>query len=484
MDATNIMANPQVTNEKPLAKPGANNVDKTAGKNSGTGTEKQEKDFGNVLEEVVKQTEQVDEPKAEEAGSLLPLGTATAPIAIVDIVSVPQTWVMAEGSEGVFEAGIAAKPQENLSPQGTNKLTAFVGQLENSLAEPKASPDSQSVPQTVITAGSKSTSQDLLNMLSGKTAAANLQVNATAVGLQTSAIGVQANVNNTQLQPEKPQQTTMVLQHDSEGESTVSPVTKNAAGQGNQTALSQENFFSSDKEGKNFFQNLTAEAVSDGVKQPKVTVADLLKQNNIEMQSKDLTETGAFVKPEVLTDGPEQVKVNMPQFMTSVVDMRTTINQPIVQNASPETPETMAKYNIPDQIIEQAKLIKTAEDTQMVIKLRPEHLGELTLKVTVEHGVVSATFHSDNANVRSMIEASLLQLRQELTAQGIKVDNVGVYSGLGDFLSNGQNQAQGDQRGAKSKNKKIDLADFADEAEKLNPTGTDNASSDGVDYRI
>ena len=101
---------------------------------------------------------------------------------------------------------------------------------------------------------------------------------------------------------------------------------------------------------------------------------------------------------------------------------------------------TTEKMDIPNQIIQQTKVIKGIEDTQMVIKLKPEHLGELTLKFVLDKGAVSASFHSDNQQVRNIIESSLVQLKQELADQGIKISHMGVYAGLGDLLSNGQKE--------------------------------------------
>ena len=143
---------------------------------------------------------------------------------------------------------------------------------------------------------------------------------------------------------------------------------------------------------------------------------------------------------------------------------------------------TAEKMDIPNQIIQQTKIIKGIEDTQMVIKLKPEHLGELTLKFVLDKGEVSASFHSDNQQVRNIIESSLVQLKQELSDQGIKISHMGVYAGLGDLLSNGQQEQRQNQQ-TKFKNRKVDLADFEDEIDKVNGI-KDVLSEDAVDYRI
>ena len=137
-------------------------------------------------------------------------------------------------------------------------------------------------------------------------------------------------------------------------------------------------------------------------------------------------------------------------------------------------------HNIAGQIVEQARMINRVNNSEMVVKLRPEHLGELTLKVTVEKGAVSASFQSNNPEVRSVIEASLTQLRQELSNQGLKVENVSVYAGLNQFFSNDQQQTAQQQQ-IKFKNRRQDES-FIEAVEEA--AVFPSASEAGVDYRI
>ena len=132
----------------------------------------------------------------------------------------------------------------------------------------------------------------------------------------------------------------------------------------------------------------------------------------------------------------------------------------------------------------------------MVIRLHPEHLGELTLRVSVgSNGAVQASFHSDNAQVRNVIENSLVQLRQELNNQGLKVDRVGVYAGLADGqMPQGQGQeawqqSSNRQSGAQQIYTRGDADDYLDEAEGLSPAAAQanidgSVGTDGVDYRV
>ena len=151
------------------------------------------------------------------------------------------------------------------------------------------------------------------------------------------------------------------------------------------------------------------------------------------------------------------------------LDNQIGANQKVEGNAA-QTNQARETYNVPQQIVEQAKLLQRGADSQMIIKLNPEHLGQLSLKVSVNgNGGVTATFHTDNAQVRAILETTMTQLRQQLDEQGIKVDNVEVHTGLPD----GQlPQDQGQQgfyqdQGQQVRSHQTDLQDFEESSENL-----------------
>ena len=162
-----------------------------------------------------------------------------------------------------------------------------------------------------------------------------------------------------------------------------------------------------------------------------------------------------------------------------------------VQPTAPAAPQK--DYEVARQIVEQARLLRMPEQTEMVIRLKPEHLGELTLKVSVAaSGAVNAAFHTDNASVRAIIETSMIQLKHELQAQGLKVDNVGVYAGLGEHsMMNGQQDADahyaqhGGQGSSQGRDAQQALASFEEEQQALAAGAQQGVlAQDGVDYRI
>ena len=232
--------------------------------------------------------------------------------------------------------------------------------------------------------------------------------------------------------------------------------------------------------------------------------SDLSQQGNNPKLAVETNETSEIIsklaKEESASD--KAVQPNEQQATATGKSELTPFGQLLrenIVNAKTSVTETAAPapkddFNITQQIIDQAKLIKRAENTEMVIKLNPEHLGELTLKVAVTaNGSVSASFHSDNVQVRTIIENSLVQLRSDLNQQGLKVDQVEVYAGLADGqLPQGEGQGawQHQQGQQHSSNGKVLLngQEYAAEAEEIvDVAGVEDSRAnkkDSVDYRI
>lgn len=182
-------------------------------------------------------------------------------------------------------------------------------------------------------------------------------------------------------------------------------------------------------------------------------------------------------------DATSQNQTTSSTTFASILDAQSPSLRPSMDasaangNVSPK-PDT---NNVFGQIVDHARLINRANNSEMVIKLKPEHLGELTMKISIAGGNISASFHSSNSEVRAIIESSLPQLRQELSNQGLKVDNVGVYTSLDHFFSGQQRETP--QQGAKInlKNRKAEaLAEVADAVAAPSVSTSEN----GVDYRI
>ena len=94
---------------------------------------------------------------------------------------------------------------------------------------------------------------------------------------------------------------------------------------------------------------------------------------------------------------------------------------------------------IADQILEKVKVSVTAETTSLEIVLTPEELGRVNLTVSAERdGTMKATFVTENELAKEAIERNLVQFKETLQEQGLKVDNIEVTVGNFEFDKNGQ----------------------------------------------
>ena len=123
---------------------------------------------------------------------------------------------------------------------------------------------------------------------------------------------------------------------------------------------------------------------------------------------------------------------------------------PVVDNvATPQVkaPEPRADaYEVARQVMEGMKpSTDRLQSSQVIITLKPEHLGEVTVKINVDGEKVTAAFHAASSEVRAILESSLPQLKQELSQQGWKFDSDGVFGGLQEFMGNQQQQKQQEQ---------------------------------------
>lgn len=167
--------------------------------------------------------------------------------------------------------------------------------------------------------------------------------------------------------------------------------------------------------------------------------------------------------------------------VTGKADSAANPGQPTPNSAPPQD-----QFQIRAQIVDQAVLINRGnQESEMLIRLKPEHLGELTLKVTVNNGVVNANFHSNNSEVRGLLEASLHQLKQDLANAGFKVDSVSISAGLSQFAAEQDRELNWQRQASRTsgKNGNNGYVEGID-AQILSRTGVNLSKDDGVDYLI
>ncbi|MCA1905407.1 MAG: flagellar hook-length control protein FliK [Desulfarculus sp.] len=78
------------------------------------------------------------------------------------------------------------------------------------------------------------------------------------------------------------------------------------------------------------------------------------------------------------------------------------------------------------QVGEQMAQMVAKQQTSLRLELKPPTLGELQVELSVKDGVVKATLTAETVAAKQALESGLDQLKQQLTAQGLKIDSLEV----------------------------------------------------------
>lgn len=161
-----------------------------------------------------------------------------------------------------------------------------------------------------------------------------------------------------------------------------------------------------------------AAAFGTGAAREEQEPAESVKENGIEPWEEDeanaagieesADETGQAVQPALSGTGrPAEtgtaVKVDAPGYGTDI-----------------------DRDGIMSQVVEKAKVLLSGDKSEMIMSLKPESLGRLTLKVVTEHGIIMAKFEAENQQVKQVLESSMELLKDSLEKQGLTVQGFSV----------------------------------------------------------
>lgn len=95
-----------------------------------------------------------------------------------------------------------------------------------------------------------------------------------------------------------------------------------------------------------------------------------------------------------------------------------------VFNASLPKTQALKNINTSDviaQIMEKLKVSVKPDLSEVRILLRPEQLGEVSLKIATQNGIVTAQFIAESQKIKEIIESNFNQLRDMLSEQGVDI---------------------------------------------------------------
>lgn len=123
------------------------------------------------------------------------------------------------------------------------------------------------------------------------------------------------------------------------------------------------------------------------------------------------------------------------------------VNMTTAPSAQPATPAARTAVVDPQSLIEQVVkgivLRNSGATSEVRMRLQPEHLGDVSLKLTVTGSTISANIVAQNADVRDMLLNNQQQLARTLAEAGLSLGNFSVdVSGGNPGFSQQQSQQQ------------------------------------------
>lgn len=142
----------------------------------------------------------------------------------------------------------------------------------------------------------------------------------------------------------------------------------------------------------------------------------------------------------------EHSNAHLPQGEYSAVsnDFEVNMTKSILGEEKLYQPDT---ENIMKQIMDYMNVKVKEEVTEMEMQLHPASLGTVNLQLTARGGSITAQFTVQNETVKSAMETQIVQLKEELESQGVKVEAVEVTLASHGFERNlnEQNRGQSEQ---------------------------------------
>lgn len=147
-------------------------------------------------------------------------------------------------------------------------------------------------------------------------------------------------------------------------------------------------------------------------------------------------------QPTLQTAAVESAEQSPSQVDQSAAEM-IKIESAVIKNAQPmehASGRVRLAQNIMNQVMTGVKpnLNLTENGQQIVLKLRPEELGTVDLKLSVEKGILMAEFNVESQIVKETLESNMADLKQALAEKGYNIEGMQVSVGQEQTEQQGQ----------------------------------------------
>jgi len=196
---------------------------------------------------------------------------------------------------------------------------------------------------------------------------------------------------------------------------------------------------------------VTAKADANGNIKTTDDVVEINTESVVAVETQTESKQSGNQSSERSFDNHEAILNDLLQNRVSTVEAKF---EPIIL----ETPNTAEIIN---QILSFMKIKLTPEVNTLEMQLHPASLGTVGVKIASNAGVITAQFTAQNETVRAAIESQIVELKENMRLQGIKVEaiEVNVESQAFDSkLWQGKDENQTGEQGSKKNRRRINLS--------------------------
>jgi len=153
-----------------------------------------------------------------------------------------------------------------------------------------------------------------------------------------------------------------------------------------------------------------------------------LKQFETTNQSKVASDP---LKPDPKEDGEQKLNWQPVANETNQMNSAETAGIKLEKSLLPKQLESVIH-----QLVDKSKVTIGQGKSEIEIKLKPEYLGKVHLKVSLEKGVIVARLAVENVIVGKALEDNLAQLKNQMAEQGLNFSQVNIETGSGTLEQN------------------------------------------------
>ena len=185
------------------------------------------------------------------------------------------------------------------------------------------------------------------------------------------------------------------------------------------------------------FENVMAEATKEEDNDIKVTFEVKEDKTSKETKTNDLQKEGKEVQvkedsrisevPETKSskDNKNEAHDGAAKGNILLDNIANKVTETVVETADSTFTYTEARQ-VMDQVIERNHVAVKPDTSDIEMMLHPASLGAVNVHLSSKEGMVTAQFTTQNEQVKAILEAQMIELKETFEARGVKVDNIEV----------------------------------------------------------